>query len=139
MRLSNDIRGEIVSHARSVLPEEACGLLAVDSDGCVRHAYCLTNVDRSSSSFTLDPDEHYASLVDAESRGWVLGGSFHSHPRTAAVPSQTDISRALEPDWVYLIVGLADPETPELRGWWIRTGVAVEEPIEVVPVTEGAR
>jgi hypothetical protein len=40
---------------------------------------------------------------------------------------------------VYLIIGLADLETPELRGWWIRTGVAVEEPIEVVPITEGAR
>lgn len=139
MLLSDSIRAEIVRHARAVYPEEACGLLAVDVDGRVRRAYCLDNVDRSPASFTVDPDQHFASLGDAESNGWSLGGSFHSHPRTAGVPSQTDISRALEPDWVYLIVGLADPETPELRGWWIRTGVAVEEPIEVVPVTEGAR
>jgi proteasome lid subunit RPN8/RPN11 len=139
MLLSDSIRSEIVGHARAGHPEEACGLLAVDGDGRVRRAYCLANVDRSPISFTVDPDQHYASLVDAESNGWSLGGSFHSHPRTAAVPSQTDIFRALEPDWVYLIIGLADLETPELRGWWIRTGVAVEEPIEVVPITEGAR
>lgn len=132
MRLFAHIRDQIVGHALAMLPEEACGLLAVDSDGCVRHAYCLTNVDRSSSSFTLDPDEHYASLVDAESRGWVLGGSFHSHPRTAAVPSHTDVARALETDWVYLIVGLADPESPEVRAWQIRRGTATEEPIDEV-------
>lgn len=139
MLVSHSIRSEIVGHALAGHPEEACGLLAVDRDGRVRRAYCLDNVDRSPISFTVDPNQHYASLGDAESNGWSLGGSFHSHPRTAAVPSQTDISRALEPDWVYLIVGLADPETPELRGWRIRTGMAVEEPIEVVAVTEGPR
>ncbi|MEX1208528.1 MAG: M67 family metallopeptidase [Acidimicrobiia bacterium] len=139
MLLSEAIRAEIVLHARAGHPNEACGLLAVDGDGRVRRAYCLDNVDRSPFSFTVDPDQHFASLIDAESNGWSLGGSFHSHPRTGAVPSQTDISRALEPDWVYLIVGLADPEIPELRGWWIRAGMAVEEPIEVVPVTEGVR
>jgi [CysO sulfur-carrier protein]-S-L-cysteine hydrolase len=101
----------------------------MDTDGCVRRAYCLTNVDRSPSSFTLDPDEHYASLVDAESSGWVLGGSFHSHPRTAAVPSQTDVVRALEPEWVYVIVGLSAPGSPEVRAWRIRSGIAAEEPI----------
>jgi proteasome lid subunit RPN8/RPN11 len=139
MLLSESIRALIIEHALGVHPEEACGLLAVDVDGRVRRAYCLDNVDRSPISFTVDPDQHFASLGDAESNGWSLGGSFHSHPRTAAVPSQTDISRALEPDWVYLIVGLADLETPELRGWWMRTGTAVEEPIEVVSVIEGAR
>lgn len=121
-----------------MVPEEACGLLAVDADGQVRRAYCLANVERSPVSFTVDPDEHYASLVDAESNGWSLGGSFHSHPRTGAVPSQTDMARALEPNWVYVIVGLADPDSTEVRAWRIRAQGAVEEPVEVVPMAGGA-
>jgi len=130
MHLSEAVRDEIISHARAAFPEEACGLLAVDGDGCLRRVYCLANLDRSPISFTVDPDEHFASLTDAESNGWALGGSFHSHPRTAPIPSRTDIARALEPDWVYLIVGLVDSDSPELRAWRIKRGNVDEEPIE---------
>ena len=122
----------MVAHARSELPNEACGLLAVDGDGCVRRAYRLTNVDASPTSFTVDPDEHFAALTDAESRGWSLGGSFHSHPRTDPVPSRTDIARALEPQWVYVIVGPVEPGPPDVRAWRIVAGKAREEPIEEV-------
>jgi len=117
-----------VAHARSEYPNEACGLLAVDGDGCVRRGYCLRNVDASPVAFTVDPAEHFASLTDAEEEGWTLGGSFHSHPRTAPVPSRTDVERALEPDWVYVIVGPVDGPI-EVRAWRIRDGVATEEPI----------
>jgi proteasome lid subunit RPN8/RPN11 len=140
MRLSEAVRDEIISHARAAYPEEACGLLAVDGEGCLRRVYCLANIDSSPISFTVDPDEHFASLTDAESNGWTLGGSFHSHPRTAPVPSGTDIARALEPDWVYLIVGPVDADSPELRAWRIKRGNAAEEPIEtgVASGVEGA-
>jgi proteasome lid subunit RPN8/RPN11 len=132
MRLPEHIRDEIVSHTLAMRPQEACGLIAVDSEGWVKRAYCLTNIDRSPTSFTIDPDEHYASLVDAEANGWVLGGSFHSHPRTTSAPSRTDVARALEPDWVYLIVGLADADAPDVRAWRIRQGTASEELIAEV-------
>jgi len=138
MRLPEHIRGEIVAHALAVHPEEACGLLAVDAPGCVRRAYCLPNVDRSPIAFTVDPDGHFASLTDAESNGWALGGSFHSHPRTAAVPSRTDIAGALEPGWVHLIVGLTDPGAPELRAWTIQDGAAAEVLLEAVAEGSGA-
>lgn len=119
----------IVAHAVAQYPNEACGLLALDGDGCVRRAYCLTNVDASPVAFTVDPDEHFASLTDAEGMGWSLSGSFHSHPRTAAVPSRTDVTRALEPEWVYVLVGPVEPGPPEVRAWRIRDGVATEEEV----------
>lgn len=119
----------MVAHARAAFPQEACGLLAVDDGGCVVHAYLLTNVDASEVSFTLDPDEHFASLTDAEARGWSLGGAFHSHPRSRAVPSGTDVVRALESEWVHVIIGHVDAVEPEVRAWWIRGGEAVEEPL----------
>jgi len=122
----------IVEHARSEYPNEACGLLAVDGDGCVRHAYALTNADRSPVSYTVDPDQHFAALTDAETRGWALGGSFHSHPRTDPIPSQTDIARALEPDWIYVIAGPVEPGPTSVRGWRIAGGAATEVVIDEV-------
>ena len=93
-------------HSRFVYPQEACGLLAADQDGRLRMAYCLTNAERSESSYTIDPTEHFRALQHAESQGWNLTGAFHSHPHSEAFPSKTDLRLAAEPDWIYFIVGL---------------------------------
>jgi len=68
-------------------------------------AYCLTNLDASPVSYTLDPSEHIRALHHAES------------------------NKALEPEWLYFIVGLADLGRPTVRGFWIVDGVVTEEPI----------
>ncbi len=117
-------------HARLAAPEEACGLLAIDTAGDVVHAYCVDNLDRSQVRFTVDPDGHFAALQDAERRGWELGGAFHSHPRSAAQPSRTDIAGALDPGWVHLIVGLGGAD-PELRAWRVVAGEATEVPVVI--------
>lgn len=109
----------VVAHARFCSPEEACGLLASDPAGTLRMVYAATNSDHSAVRFTVAPEEHFAALRHAERQGWTISGSFHSHPASGAYPSARDIAGGLEPDWLYLIVGLAgDP--PEVRGYRIR-------------------
>ena len=130
MRLSREIVDRVLAHLVGSAPEEGCGLLAIDGDGSVCHAYCLDNVARSSVRFTVDPDGHFAALVHAEANGWRIGGVFHSHPRSAAQPSRTDVAGALDGEWVHLIVGLGGGR-PELRAWWIRDGAATEEPVVI--------
>ena len=134
MDLPAEIRRAVVVHTAFCLPHEACGLLAADDSGRLRLAYCLRNVTPSPSAYTLDPGEHFRALRDAEARGWHLAGVFHSHPRGPAYPSPTDVAQALEPEWLYLVVGLEDPVTPEVRGYWIKDGTVVEEPL---PETAG--
>jgi proteasome lid subunit RPN8/RPN11 len=126
MEMPAEIRRAMVAHASFCLPDEACGLLAADSSGRLCMAYCLSNATPSPTAFTLDPGEHFRALRHAESRGWHLAGVFHSHPRGAACPSPTDVVQALEPDWLYVVVGLESPSAPELRAFWIR-GEGVEE------------
>ena len=54
---------------------------------------------------------------------------YHSHPRSAAEPSQTDINLAFYPNWLYVIVS---PEVePNVRAWRIADGRVSEEAIEV--------
>lgn len=119
----------MVAHALFCYPEEACGLLAADEEGRLRMAYCLSNADRSPATYALEPQEHFRALRHAEARGWHLAGVFHSHSHSPAYPSPTDVARALEPDWLYVLVSLADREAPEARGFWIRDGNVEEEPL----------
>jgi proteasome lid subunit RPN8/RPN11 len=121
----SQIRRAVIAHAEFCLPEEACGLLAVDRDGRLRMAYATTNVDRSSVRFTVAPTEHYGAIRNAEGRGWAIGGSFHSHPDSGAFPSARDIGGALDAAWLYVVVGM-DGRYPEVRGFRI-SGMRVDE------------
>jgi proteasome lid subunit RPN8/RPN11 len=56
-------------------------------------------------------------------------GIYHSHPRSPAEPSQTDINLADYPEYVYLIVSLAEAE-PVVRAWRIADRKVSEEEIE---------
>ena len=107
--LPDALRQEIVDHCLSELPNEGCGLVAVEA-GVVVRVYPTSNSDSSPSSYTIPPEEHFAALTDAESNGWEIGGVFHSHPAGPPALSSTDLARALEPDWTYFVVGLGDGE-----------------------------
>lgn len=136
MDLPLQIRDAMVAHALFCIPEEACGLIAADDQGRMRMVYCLTNVDRSAATYTLDPVEHFRAMRHAESNGWHLAGVFHSHTNTAAYPSRTDVAKALEPDWLYMLVGLGVRHGPEVRGFWIRDGNIAEVPLVVMDSRE---
>lgn len=112
----------MLAHARFCYPEEACGLLATDDAGRLRMAYCLTNADRSEHRFTVDPDEHFGALTHAERNGWHIGGAFHSHPGSAAIPSAADTAGSLDPDWIYVITGTSSSHEPELFAYTMRDG-----------------
>jgi [CysO sulfur-carrier protein]-S-L-cysteine hydrolase len=106
LHLPDQARQAILAHAAWCAPDECCGLIAVDRSGMIRFTYPLTNSAPSPTSYTVDPDEHFHAMTHAEANGWEIGGVFHSHPRGAASPSDTDISTALDPGWLYLITDL---------------------------------
>ena len=106
MDMPEQVRDAMIAHARFCYPEEACGLLACDPDGRVRMVYALTNAEHSPVAYTVDPAEHLKAMRHAERNGWELAGVFHSHTHSPAYPSPTDVARAVEPDWVYVLVSI---------------------------------
>jgi proteasome lid subunit RPN8/RPN11 len=116
LRLPDALRQQIVDHCRAGLPNEGCGLFAVEDDRVVE-VYPTANAEESPTGYTIPPQEHFSALEDAESRGWEIGGVFHSHPAGPARPSMIDVQAALEPLWVYIVVGLQD--VTEVRAWRI--------------------
>lgn len=117
---------ELIAHARAEAPNECCGYLRA-RDGHVDAVYRAVNERRSPYGYTLDSKSLLAAN-DLDDDGWEVG-IYHSHPRSAAEPSQTDINLATYPHWIYLIVSLAGD--PVVRAWRIADGRVEEEPIEV--------
>jgi [CysO sulfur-carrier protein]-S-L-cysteine hydrolase len=117
LHLSEPLRRLIIDHCVQALPNEGCGLIASDGDGNVVDVYPTGNLDESPTGYTVPPEEHFAALRDAESKGWELSGVFHSHPQGPAKPSMVDVALALDPEWIYLVVGIRGE--PVIRAWRI--------------------
>ena len=124
----------IVAQARAEYPLEACGLIAgsgyvADGGSALRYVACR-NASSSPTRYSVHPDDLYRVTVETDDAGEVIWGIVHSHVRSPAVPSPTDIGLALYPDALYLLVSLAE-EPPVLRGWRIVDRETHEVELEV--------
>lgn len=127
MQISQAQLDDVIAHAQADVPNECCGYLCL-KDGAVEQVYRAENLRNSPYGYEIDPKSLLAANdLDDDGFGVAI---YHSHPRSAAEPSQTDINLALYPHWLYVIVSLAGE--PELRAWRIADGRVEEEPVEVV-------
>ena len=130
MRIPQDLYEEIVEHARAEAPNECCGMIA-SLDGRAVKVHRAVNAAASPLRYEIEGAEQYRIQMEIEDAGHDLGAIYHSHTRTEPYPSQTDINLAFYPDSLYLIVGLADPAQPQLRGFEIRDGRVSEADLVV--------
>jgi len=119
MKLGSRFADAIVKQALDEAPLECCGFLG-GRDGIAEEIYPLTNVERSPVLYRADSAEMFRAIRDMEERDLELTAIYHSHTRSPAYPSSTDVAQAYYPDAVYLIVSLRDRDRPELRGFTIR-------------------
>lgn len=97
------------------------------ADGRVDEVFRSENPRNSPYGYELDSKSLLAANeLDEEGYGVAI---YHSHPRSPAEPSQTDINLAHYPHWTYVIVSLAGE--PEMRAWKIADGRVEEEPVTV--------
>lgn len=122
---------EMVDHARSEFPNEACGLLA-SKDGKVVRFYPIANAESSPVTYRMDPQDQLKAMLEMDDLDWDLGAIYHSHTHTRAYPSQTDLSLAFYPDSLYIIVSLADADNPDVRAYRIVDNQISEESLEIV-------
>lgn len=126
MRISKEHHDELIAHARESAPNECCGY-ARAREGTVEEVFRARNLRESPYGYELDPHSLLAANeLDDEGHEVAI---YHSHPRSPAEPSQTDINLALYPHWAYLIVSLDGD--PHVRAWRIADGQVDEEQIEI--------
>lgn len=121
MRIAQSLIDEMVAHAREDLPNECCGLIG-GNDGAAETLYRARNEFASPFSYRIDPADQYRIIEkEMRGRGEELIAIYHSHTKSPAYPSQTDLNEAVSwPEQVYLIVSLADSEAPDVRAFWLK-------------------
>ena len=130
MRISRALLNDIVSHAREELPNECCGYVGMQ-DGVAAQVFRATNTEASPVRFMVDSQEQYDINNEIETRGWTPA-IYHSHVRSAAYPSQTDVNFAKYwPGVPWLIVSLENPDEPSARVFEIVDGTIEERDLSV--------
>jgi proteasome lid subunit RPN8/RPN11 len=126
VNIPQSIFDEMVEHSLADDPNECCGLIGGVGDEA-RSIHRATNKAASPLRYEIDSKEQlqiYKTIIDA---GEDIVGIYHSHTKTAAIPSQTDINLANGwPDPVYFIVSLENRDEPYVRGFRIQ-GHSVED------------
>ncbi|PCI28719.1 MAG: hypothetical protein COB67_05665 [SAR324 cluster bacterium] len=130
MKIKQEVRDQIIAHAKADTPIEVCGYLA-ETDGLVDIAYPLINVDQAEDHYTLDPKEQFATIKKIREAGRKVSAVYHSHPETPSRMSEEDIRLAYDPTISYVIVSLA-AEEPVVNSFKVRKGVVEKELVEVI-------
>jgi proteasome lid subunit RPN8/RPN11 len=129
VRMPDEIRAAIVEHARAEYPNEACGIIVGSAPpaagGRATRFVPTRNAAASPLRYEIDSTDLFRLTIatdDADEAFWAI---VHSHVRSPARPSPTDVGLAFYPDALYILVSLAeaeaDPTTgqPGVRAWRI--------------------
>ncbi len=148
------LRQELVEHAREGNPNEVCGMLA-GHDGRVERAFRVRNTadevtadsgifrDRATGAaaqgrravhYYMDPRDQLRVYNEIDDLGLDLIGYYHSHTRSEARPSPTDVRLATDLASFYVLVSLWDDSHPPVRAWRIVKADPMDESGEVVEV-----
>lgn len=128
MRISPGLAQELIDHALADLPNECCGMIA-GRGGTATRVLRATNSQGSPFMYVMDPREQLRMMDAIDESGDDLLAIYHSHTRSAAYPSRTDVELAFYPDTLYLIVSVADRDAPDIRAFRLRKGAPESEQI----------
>lgn len=92
----------------------------------------VANAAASPLRYEMDPQGQFNALKTIEDSGAELLGIYHSHTKSAAYPSQTDVNQAVAwPDQIYVIVSLADEAEPDVKAYLLKEFKITDVPIAV--------
>jgi [CysO sulfur-carrier protein]-S-L-cysteine hydrolase len=117
MRISQSLVDEMVAHAREELPNECCGMIG-GANGEATEVVRGINAAESPLRYEMTGQAFYDMYSAIEDKGLELLAIYHSHTKSAAYPSQTDVNQAVAwPEQIYVIVSLADEGAPDVKAY----------------------
>ncbi len=125
MKVRRGVLTAIEVHARRDAPHECCGLLLGTAAEILEAVPTRNIAAEPSRRYEIAPEDHFAALRRCrnDGEGVAVVGGYHSHPRSAPVPSATDLEQAFL-EFVYMIAGPVDGSAPlEFRAYRLREGV----------------
>lgn len=128
--LKKDLLEKIFKQTKEESPNEACGILA-GKDGQVAKVYEMANIDKSPSTYFMDPKDQLLVMKDMRNLGLEMVGIYHSHVASPAYPSAHDVELAFYPEVSYVIISLKDKDNPTVRSFKIEEGKIAEEEVKI--------
>ncbi len=132
----------LVAHARAESPNEACGLIAgtaaIAADGVATRWLPARNRAASPLRYEIHPDDLIRAVLALDDAGESIWAIVHSHVRSPARPSPTDVSLAFYPDALYVLVSISPAEADaaagaeSVRAWRIVDGQVFEVALDVI-------
>ena len=122
VRITKDLQMRIFRHLEATWPNEGGGFLLgqVDAEGArISESIAVENVFEAAEQhhrYAMTPQDWMRLEDEADARGLVLLGYYHSHPDSPAIPSDYDREHAL-PNFIYLITRVQGGAAQEMFTW----------------------
>jgi [CysO sulfur-carrier protein]-S-L-cysteine hydrolase len=124
VHITEGVRAGVEHHALQSTPHECCGLLS-GKDNLIIDMHPLRNEAHSPlTNYFASPEDMFKAMRRMREAGHEMLGIYHSHPRSKAYPSPTDVKMAFYPEAIYFIISL-EPRL-QLRAFRI-TNSQIEE------------
>jgi len=135
VKIPEALAEQVIAHARAEFPNECCGLIAGHGDIATR-VLPATNAEGTPFMYVMDPREQMQLMDAIDDVGEDLVAIYHSHTRSAAYPSTTDVDLAFFDQPLYVIVSLQDDQQPVIRAFRLARSAPegeqiTEEPVEI--------
>jgi proteasome lid subunit RPN8/RPN11 len=147
------LRQQLIDHAREGDPDEVCGILGGRA-GEVTHVFRVRNTaeevsvergvfrdrdtgvaaaGRAPVHYYMDPRDQLRVYNELDNLGLDVVGYYHSHTRSEARPSATDIRLATDLAPLYVLVSLT--HQPDVRAWRIAKADPIDETGDLIEVS----
>jgi len=98
--------------------DEICGLIAIQADSKY-HVYPIDNIATDKSCrFEMQPRQQIDAFKTIREKQEELFAVFHSHPHSAAIPSNKDIKEAAYDSALNIIISLSTRGVLDMRGYF---------------------
>jgi len=103
--LRNEHLQELINLAQTGQPQEICGIIT-GKDQTSLEIIPIKNISPTpNTNFLMAPEELLDAFIKIDEQKLEHLAFFHSHPRSAPVPSATDLAQAYYPDIPMIIIG----------------------------------
>lgn len=130
LSLPRTLINQLLTHAQRGNGDEVCGFIASRSGKPVK-AYPVPNIAiPADKRFEMEPSAQINAIKNMREQSEEIFAIYHSHPTSAAVPSQTDIVEFNYPEALCIIISLNTQGVLEIRAYRIIKNQVIEVSIE---------
>lgn len=130
LHLGKLLQDRIFEQMEAAYPNEGGGFLLgelADNRVVIRDIIQVDNVfaeEEQYHRYAMTPQDWMRLEDEADDRGLVLVGYYHSHPDSPAIPSEYDREHAL-PNFLYIITSVEMGRASDMRVWKLRADRSV--------------